>query len=409
MNTRFKASSLVRAALLAFGLVAAAQAQDTIPLAKQRTVTVGGKQYLLTSKLKKILIGSFFYNFDHTSATLNLDSTLVRLGRTEGWTVDIVSGSTAGGEITASKLAGYQVFFANYISSWASKATFPSAGRTAVQNFVETQGGGVFVMHSSGDSQNSTNWPWYYSTLMPITYTGESTRTNVSAKVGINPAAKVHPIMQGIGFGPSGTEDSVVWTQGEWHTFNGKIATKVADANILLKMNPEACIKTTSSGAAPYCGASASTYGTAAEGYPATWTFPAGKGNVGYFMEGHDNITMNGMGQANWNRFFKQFMYYIAGYDSVEIPTALGRPGKEFNLSRAGISFAPNDPAVLITAKGAHSVALYDLSGKVLKQMVGRQSPMSYDFTSVLPKSKRGIYVMKVSVGSKAMSRRYIF
>jgi hypothetical protein len=394
------------AALLISALSGLASAQ-TVPLAKQRTETINGKQYMLTSKLEKILVGNFFYNFNHTTATTNLENTIRRIGGAEGWTVDTVRN---GANVTAAKLTDYQVFFANYISSWASGTGFPTANRTAVQNFVENQGGGVFVMHSSGDSRSSNNWAWYYSTLMPITYTGESSRTNVSAKVGINPAAKTHPIMEGIGFGASGTEDSVVWSQGEWHTFNAKIATKVADKNLLLKMNPASCIQTVNTVENPYCGASASTYGTAAEGYPATWTFPAGKGSVGYFMEGHDLVTMQAMGQTTWDRFFKQFMYYIAGYDTVEVPTAIGRPGAgSYQFDRSGVAFSANHPSVLISTRGAHTVALYDLSGKVFKQMSGRRAPVSYDFTSFLPKSKRGIYVMKVSVGKKTMSRRYIF
>ena len=241
-------------------------------------------------------------------------------------------------------------------------------------------------------------------TLMPITYTGESSRTDDSAKVGINPAAKTNPIMEGIGFGTNGTDDSVTFSQGEWHTFNAKIATKLPEKSFLIKMNPEACIKN----GAKYCGASASTYGTAATGYPATWTFPVGKGAVGYFMEGHDAITMNAMGQVNWDRFFKQFLYYIAGYDTVEVPTAIGRTGS-YEFNRSGAAFSAKTPAVLITAKGRHSVALYDLSGKLLKQMSGNQAPLSYDFTSFLPTSKRGIYVMRVNVGKNMMSRQYIF
>jgi|GEM_PF-4750378 len=404
-----RALRLVRSALLVAGLAAAAQAQDTIPLAKQRLVTINNQQYMLTSKLRSILIGSFFYNFNHTTGAPLLDSTLKRLGREEGWTVDI---SKSGTEITATKLSTYQVFFANFISSWASNTGFPTASRTAVQNFVENQGGGVFVMHSSGDSRSSSNWAWYYSTLMPITYTGESSRTDVTARVGINPAAKTHPIMEGIGFGAngsgSGTADTVIFTQGEWHTFNARIATVKPTADFLFKMNPATCIK---GGTTANCGASAGTYATPAEGYPASWTFPAGKGTVGYFMEAHDLTTRNNMGQANWDRFFKQFMYWMAGYDTVPV-VSIGRANAGIqSIDRSGISFHSKVPGVFITAKGGHTVSLYDLSGKRLKHYVGRQGPVNYsNLTDGLKgASKRGVYIVKVSAGKKVATRRYIY
>jgi hypothetical protein len=386
--------------LLLAGLAGMASAQ-TVPLAKQRLETIGGKQYMLTSKLQKILIGSFYYNYNHNIGAPNLDSTLSRIGRSEGWTVDI---SKSGSEITAAKLSGYQVFFANYISSWASATTFPTANRTAVQNFVEG-GGGVFVMHSSGDSRSSSNWAYYYSTIMPITYTGESSRIGVSAKVGINPTSKVHPVMEGIGFGTDGKSDSVVWSEGEWHTFSGDITTKVADKNIFLKMNPATCLK---SGVAN-CGTATGTYnyGSNPGGYSATWTFPAGKGNIGYFMEAHDLITMNAMGRDTWDRFYKQFMYYIAGYDTTEV-TSIGKPGQEqLALNRSGVSFHTTEPGVFVSKGGAHVVALYNLQGKMIKQISGRKTPVDYNFASYLP-AKRGVFLVKVSVGNKVSSHRFI-
>lgn len=409
----FFSPGIVLAAFLAASLAGTAGAQ-AVPLAKERVVTVDGKQYKLTSKLKKILMGDFFYNYNHTDGTTNLDSTLTRIGRAEGWTVDIIkcnstsACATSAAAVTTTKLADYQVFFANYISSWASASGFPQASRSAVQDFVENKGGGVFIMHSSGDSRSGGNWPWYYSTLMPVAYTGESSRTTVSAKVGINPAAKTHPIMEGISFTGTSSPDTTVWTQGEWHTFSGNITTKVADANILMKMNPATCTK---GGTGTNCGTATSTYnyGAVPGGYSATWTFPDGKGNVGYFMEGHDLVTMNGMGQANWDRFFKQFMYYIAGYDTVEV-TAVGRPTDEqLVLDRSGVSFHANEPGVLITAPGGHAVALYDLSGRQLKRVVSRKVPVDYNFSDFVPRaSKQGVYLLKVNIGKKSMSRRYI-
>ena len=143
---------------LVLGLAGVSEAQ-TSSLAKQRTITKDGKSYVLTSRLKSILIGDFFYNFDHHSqnSPQNLISTLQRLGRAEGWNVEVV---TNGQAVTAAKLKDHQVFFANYISNWATGSQ--AAHRSAVEDFVEDQGGGVFLQHASGDSRGSGSWLWYY-------------------------------------------------------------------------------------------------------------------------------------------------------------------------------------------------------------------------------------------------------
>lgn len=398
-----KNQSMRLAALLVLGLCLAGLAEAQVPLAKSRVITVGGKQYLLTSRLKSILMGDFYYNYNHSVATPMLDSTLRQLGRAEGWTVDI---SKNGTEITAAKLANYQVFFANYISSWASATGFPTANRTAIQNFVETQGGGVFIMHSSGDSRSTSNWPWYYNVAHPVTYTGESSRVGVSAKVGIPTAAKVHPVMEGIGFGTGGTSDSVTFTEGEWHWFTRLITVPVPAADIFLRMNPATC-KLNNAGS--NCGVATGTYnyGTAATGYPASWTFPAAKGRIGYFMEAHDAVTKNSMGTANWDRFFKQFMYWMAGYDTVEV-VSVGRPGQSvLAMDASGISFHPRDPGVFIGKPGAHSVALYELSGRLIQELRGRKAT-DYNLTQYLKGAKHGVYVVRVSVAGRIQSRRYI-
>ena len=406
----FYQSSILGAAVLILGLINPLNAQ-TVPLAKQRVETINGQQYQLTSKLKSILIGSFFYNYNHDIATPNLDSTLRRIGRSETppWTVDI---ETNGANITAAKLGnpattGYQVLFANYISSWASATTFPTANRTAVQNFVETQGGGVFIMHSSGDSRTGQSgvWPWYYNTAHPVGYIGESSRTNVSARVGIPASIKTHPIMEGISFGGTYGPDSVVFPQGEWHWFTNKITTVNPNAKVFLSMNPSTCSTT---GTNTNCGVATATYnyGTAAAGYPASWTFPDMKGNIGYFMEGHDLVTMNAMTTPIWDKFFKQFMYWTAGYDTVLISTGIHKLNLDFSLDASGISFHPAEVGVLISKPGNHLVTLYDMAGHKIKEVRGSRVPIDYNWSDEL-KSKSGVYLMRVSVSGGFKSRRF--
>ena len=162
-----KGWNLALAAGLCFGLANVSQAQ-TVSLAQQRTETINGQQYLLTSKLKSIVLGEFTFGFNHTVGYPNLDSTISRIGKAEtpAWTVTRM---TQASQVTSANLANYQVFFANYISGFGGGRTggFTSAQQTALQDFVETQGKGIFLMHSSGDSPVNTSWPWYSTTLMP--------------------------------------------------------------------------------------------------------------------------------------------------------------------------------------------------------------------------------------------------
>jgi Trehalose utilisation len=402
MNLNIK-SAFVSATLL-LGLAAMSQAQ-TASLARQRVVTVGGKSYQLTSKLKTLLVGDFFYNYDHhqNNSPQNMISTLNRVAKTEGWTVDL---TTDGNSVTATKLKGYQVFFGNYISSWASSNGFPTANRTAIQEFVENQGGGVFILHSTGDSKVSTKWDWYYNVAHPVGYEHESSRVTVSAPVAIPPAARTHPIMDGIKFNG---KDTVIFTQGEWHTFAKIITSIYPKADVLLSMDGSHCTK---GGTGSNCGVSLDVVNyNVPGGYPASWTFPDKKGTIGYFMEAHDLVTMQCMGTAVWDKFFTQFLYYIAGYDSIVVPTTI-RPGKSetsFAVDQSGITFHPDDQAgVYISKSGSHVVSLFDMAGHKVQEIRGNKAPVDYNLESDFKGAKAGIYVMRVALaGGRVGSKRF--
>ena len=216
----------------ALALAGAVHSQES-SLTRQRTVTVDGKSYVLTSKLKSILVGDFFYNFDHHSglAPQNMIATLNRLAATEGWTVEV---TTDGNAVTAEKLKGHQVFFADYISSWAAAGKFPAANRAAMQDFVEN-GGGLFLMHSSGDSHMDGGWPWFLKDVQPGSSTGfENRYIGVSAPVFVPPESKSHPILEGISFAGS---DTVLFPAGDWPVYTKPIAQVKPQAVILLKMD----------------------------------------------------------------------------------------------------------------------------------------------------------------------------
>ncbi|MEO6097288.1 MAG: ThuA domain-containing protein [Fibrobacteria bacterium] len=383
-------SALLSATLLAF-FALSGQAQ-TVPLAKQRVETIGGKSYQLTSKLKSILVSTFFYTFNHKDGIPNMTETLQRVGAAEGWKVDVVA---SGGDVTATKLQDYQVFFGNNISNWGSSNSWSAASRTAMQDFVEQQGGGMFLMHGSGESGADVRWSWFYNVAHPMIYSGEL-YPSVPAPVSIPDDAKIHPIMEGVAMASS------TWS-GDWHKFS-KLITKIPgiNAQVLFTIdgkNCSGCVK----------GATSTFIGYDVDGgYPTSWTFPAGKGTIGYFMEGHDLETMKIMGQANWDKFFRNFMYHMAGYDTVLVPTSIKSPEK-LSLDASGVSFHPmNEPGVYISKPGSHSVSLFDVSGHLVKEIRGNRTPVDYDFESELKDVQKGIYVMRVVVPGGAKSKRFL-
>ena len=393
------AFAAVLAACLA--LAGAVRAQ-TVPLAKERVITKDGKQYML----KSILIGSWTYGFNHTVGYPNLETTIKRIGAAEGWTVDLTNPTNKGSEVTAVNLAKYQVFIANFIGYWAQSGQFPAAGKTALQDFVEVKGNGVFLMHSAGDSGPSQNWPWFYEAVHPVLYNGESERVHVSAPVAIPATAKTHPVMEGINFAG---KDTVIFPQGEWHTFQKLITEVVPKADIFLKMDGTKC---TLNGSGSNCGLGYTKYSTPG-GYPASWTFPDKKGTVGYFMEGHDLVTMQAMTQPVWDRFFKQFMYHMAGYDTTAVTSGItdkNLQGMEAGLDKSGVTFhsADGHAGVFISKPGLHIVSLFDMSGHRIKQIRGHKTPVDYDMDAELAGARSGVYVMRAVVAGAVRTHRIL-
>jgi hypothetical protein len=418
-------NSIFTSGAVAVGMAFLGQAQaQTASLAEQRTETIGGKQVLLTSHLSKkpenktaatargVLLGVFTYGFDHVQGKANLDSTINRIGKAEGWTVDRI---TTGNDVTPAKLANYQVFFGDYISGWTNP-TFPTTGRTALQDFVETSGKGLFVQHSSGDATNSS-WTWFRNSVHPCHYNGEAGRNAASTgKIGVfkgyqnNPSGVGHPILEGIEWGG---KDSTTWQSNELHTFDKNIL----DPSItpvgwrgLLSLNAATC------GTPNTCGIGYNYSNGAGGNWPVSWTFPLKKGTIGYFMEGHDLTTMTSMTQAIWDRYFKQFMYYMAGYDTAVVTSAVnpfrndaGGANASYAIDASGITFHPGvQPGVLITKAGNHIVALYDLSGKKIREERSRVSPIDYDFSSDLA-GKHGVYVLRVAAPGVTRSQKFVF
>ena len=379
--------------------------QSGVPLAKQRVVVVGQKTYFLTSRLKSILVGDFFYNYDHhqNGSPESAIATLTRLGQQEGWTIDLTKD---GNTVTAERLSGHQVFFANYISSWASKTAFPIANKAALQDFVENRGGGLFLMHSSGDSRATSNWDWFYQTVQPVH--SQSFEPNwYTASLAIPSPSKVHPILEGVSFQG---RDTLPFIREQWPQFDQTLTQARPDATVLLAMDGSQCL----SGNLPVpCSTSFGFDYNAPGGYPQAWTFPDKKGQVGFFGLAHDMTTMRSMTEPVWDRFFRQFLYYVAGYDTLtaEPPTgAMGRAQPDLNLDPMGITFYSGDQAgVFISRPGGHTVTLLDMAGHKIREIRGNKQPIGYDVGTDLRGAGRGVFILRVAMSGGAVRSKRFF
>ncbi len=125
-------------------------------------------------------------------------------------------------------------------------------------------------------------------------------------------------------------------------------------------------------------------------------------------MEGHDLNIMNSMTTPVWDRFFRQFLYSVAGYDTIPLISAV-KTDLGFRLQASGITFHPSDaPGVLITRPGMHTVSLLAMNARKLKEVRSGASPVDYDFGSDLRGAESGVYVLRVSLPGMETSKRFL-
>jgi hypothetical protein len=363
-----------------------------VPLAKQRVVTINGQKFLLKSKLKTVLDMDFHFGYDHTIGRAVSSDALKRVATKEGLTYTRI---TDPAKITSTELQKYNVIFANSVTYWAKPGMFPTVGRTAVQNFVENQGGGLWIMHGSGDTrQDPTGWTWYFAKAHPVLFSGHGSR--IAAPIFADPSGKKNPVMEGL-------LPSPMSMTGEWHRFGRSIKAANSKAEVLIRMDYNTC---------ELCMPTQYRFPSFGNGAEVSWVMPVGKGTVGFFSEGHDAVPMNEWKATNWDRYFMQMLYYLAGYTQtavasakMESPTGIADPDLEYSLDDRTVAFHDREVAVMIAEDGPHAASLFDVSGREIKSFKGR-GPAEYRFDAAL-KGNRGVYVLRVTAGKQTVSKRY--
>lgn len=373
--------------------------QARVSLAEQRTITVNGQSKLVTSKLSRLNANTsrvrsvmnlnFTFGFHHYEGKSVIGSMLNRFAAQEGWTVTHFHFQDRNhpaiddrSKITLAELNKNMVIFANHISNWGNQGNSPL--NLAVQDYLEHTGGGMVLMHGSGDSQEA-GWTYYREKLHPVNFRFSG---NIRPGTIFRPASAIaHPVLEGGIL----SEGKVI--NGEWYDYQNHISRMNPLAEVLMMVDPASCSDCNLIGVDILPG-----------GTPISWVMPVGKGWVGYFGEGHSDQTLTQFTQEVWDRFFKQMLFYVAGYDTTSLVSAL----PAYFRNHSGISFDPTAMAVFIEKPDYHKVGLYDAQGTNHGEFSGR-GVAEYNFEENRRKLRNGVYVLRVEYGQRGnVSNRYV-
>jgi type 1 glutamine amidotransferase len=370
-----------------------------IPQARERLITVGGKQKKVTSKLvknRKVLVPEFFWTYDHSIGRPEVDRLLGIISQTDSIQFTYITDVNNFDPATFSQ---YPVILANNITNLGA-GSLGATKQNAVQSYIEN-GGGFMIIHGSGDTKAGGSWSWYASTLHPVVYNGEAvigqnTRVfqPVSNKVlgtALPAANATHPIMESI------SHDTTM--QEEFHNFEFVITDKVPSADVLLLVDHSTY---NCSGCSP------------SPDHPVAWTFKIQKGTVVYSGPGHSNLITSSWGRPNptdargpyWQRFLKQSLYWAAGYDTTDVTgTDLKNKAEEYQFYQSGVAFHPRDMNAVFTEAGPHSVQVLNMQGKILaRENASGPKEHAFDRTRFRP----GIYILRAVTTKGVQSKQYL-
>lgn len=226
--------------------------------------------------------------------------------------------------------------FANNVSDLGSDKP-PLAMKTAIESYMEKTGGGVILIHGSGETYRPT-WPYFRDKLHPVGFEGHTNQ--IRNTIVRSDLLGSHLTLEG------GIADTGIKIHSEPYCRLYSIASKNPKAEVLLVLDS----------AAKVC------RGLENGVNQISWVMPVGKGWVGYFQEGHDASTEKAMTQPVWDRFFKQMLYYVAGYDTLDVsPILQGKPS-----DKAGISFEASRMGVTVQIPGPYRIRILDVRGRAI-------------------------------------------
>ncbi len=286
------------------------------------------------------------------------------LGSTNNWTVEASQTSDI---FNASNLATADVVI------WMNTSgndLLTSAEQAAFENFIKS-GGGFVGVHAATDTYRNGSWLWYNELVGAIVQTNPNhTANNYNATMDV---VGSHPAVSHLGAEWNKPEEYYYWELNGGFLYSGNID--------LLRVR--------STGSQTYDAPR-----------PITWYKEYDGGRSFYTALGHNSSDYNS--NSNFITMMEQAIVW-AGRQTTSIASAR-KGNKEVdtlpeNESLANVTLYPNPTedvlVIKLTSKEPSTVQILDLSGKVLKEVLGEQEQMELDMTSI----KAGIYLLEIEQG----------
>jgi hypothetical protein len=339
--------------------------------------------FTATAALKKILVTNFCYDpWCHPEGMTKGVELLKKIGTDNGIEVKVVSNHNS---LTPDQLTGMDVLV---LLNMTDPGGVSPAFQAAAQKFVETDGKGIFSIHSTLGNGVKT-WTWLTNKNIHATYYQHS--AVVPAKMVIDPEAalgggKLHPVLTGL-TNLSNVKDGVIsgWTE-EWFNWNEYFRGK-ANVKILLSMdlNSYNC----------QC--------NIRDDHPALWvTDSVGKGRTAYFLGGHGNEVHSTARGKGLDLLWLNSMKWLAG--EFEPPTNVEVGDRPIVTPMEGLRIEGSH--VDLAGAGRHTVKVLDLSGRKVLTLTGKGAH-SYDLSALI--SRQGTYVVKVAASGRSFAPQKVY
>lgn len=413
------------------------------PAARTHVKMVNGAPVKFTSKLQTVVELNFTMGNGHQPGKKIITDGLTRVATTYGgFKITKFATASDGSErgtvpnFTVTDLMAGEVIVANNVGSFG-EAAVGSAKQSAIQSSIETNGRGYLGIHGSGDNQ-AGGWPWYTSTLHPMSYQGHENRSLAPVYKHLGTAK--HIVMDSIlltktvaatvpnELNTAGVE--VISTESvptrrmknEWYKFGRDISrdAKFKDSvTILLKYDGRAL---GSSELDPeYKRKGGNLY---------TYIYKVGKGLTSYIPAGHENDELmdanSGFdgGTGDYDRYVAQTLFFLAGYNQTPCDNScIGLPvvtadnlltGEKIITVSTGFKAAAANPELhfnpavmgfVSSFEAKYEAKVTDMQGRVHFRKSGEgKVDHRFDQSALRP----GVYFMSVRIGKAAPQvRRY--
>lgn len=400
---------------------------NPMPAARIHVRYVNGVYYRYTSNLTRVMELNFTFGFNHTDGKAALSSGLTRIasvygtGGQDAFAITRFTGPGNGSSdglpvpiFTLDDLLAGQVLVTNNISGFNSLPSRSPGAAAAFETAVKVHGRSVLGFHGSGDGRRG--WEFYSEALHPLVYAESGIQS--PAPVYINSVETRHIVLEDILM--TGTQMEVPMGMDS----QGMPAMKTAIIRPMKNewyRNSRDILSDTAYKALTTCLLRYDSRGLGTGDFPSQFKYAGGNafsfilkvgnGKAAYLPPGHDNVeikygsTSFDGGTGDFERYFAQLLFFLAGYKSepcgtmadcsgLPIVDSLDRfTGREFGTS--GISIDQGKATFNIVGNLPYEARLVDLRGRTVATRTGRESG-GFDLSGM----GEGVYFLRVRNGN---------